>query len=48
LRRADEEREDIVFETCVFNQKDGGGMSGIATFKRALIGIGDIAPIRDR
>jgi hypothetical protein len=48
LREADGEREDIVFETCVFDQKDGGGMSGMARFKRALIGIRDSAPIRDR
>jgi hypothetical protein len=40
LRRAEVEREVILLETCV---QPGGGT---ARFKRALIGIGDSAPIR--
>jgi hypothetical protein len=43
------EREVILFETCVQpnvlrRQNEGG----TARLKRALIGIGDSAPIRDR
>jgi hypothetical protein len=41
LRRADVECEVIVSETCVQPERT-------ARFKRALIGIGESAPIRDR
>jgi hypothetical protein len=47
LRRAEEEREVILFETCV-QSKRRRNPSGTATFKSALIGIGQSAPIRDR
>jgi hypothetical protein len=40
LRRADV----IVLKTCQSERNEGG----TARFKRALIGIGDSAPIRDR
>ena len=43
LRRADVDREVILFETCVQAERRKGGK---ATLKRALIGIGDSAPIR--
>jgi hypothetical protein len=45
LRRADVEREVIVIGTCVRRRWKIGGT---ATFKRALIAIGESAPIRDR
>jgi hypothetical protein len=48
LRRADVEREVILFETCVQPERRVRGEGGTATFKRALIGIGESAPIRDR
>jgi hypothetical protein len=41
LRRADVEREVIVSGTCVQPERT-------AKFKRALIGIGESAPIRDK
>jgi len=44
LRRADEEREVILFKPVYAFQPDGRA----ATFKRALIAIGESAPIRDR
>jgi hypothetical protein len=45
LRRADVERDVILFETCVQPEQR---WEGPARFKSALIGIGDSAPIRDR
>jgi hypothetical protein len=51
LRRADEEREVILFEpVCMRFQPEPLGRSdnGTSTFKRALIGISQSAPIRDR
>jgi hypothetical protein len=41
LRSADVEREVIVMGTCVQPERS-------AEFKRALIGIGESAPIRDK
>jgi hypothetical protein len=41
LRRADVEREVIVSGTCVQPERT-------VKFKRALIGIGESAPIRDK
>ena len=41
LRRADVEREVILFRTCVQPERT-------EKFKSALIGIGESAPIRDR
>jgi hypothetical protein len=43
--RTGAERGVIVFETCV---QGGGNKGGPARFKRALIGIGESAPIRDK
>jgi len=49
LRRADVEREDICLETCVQSERLWvRSVNGTARFKRALIGIGESAPIRDR
>ena len=49
LRRADEEREFILFETCIQPERPRWPLDGgTSTFKRALIGIGESAPIRDR
>jgi len=45
LRRADVEREVILFGTCVEPERRADGS---ARFKSALIGVGDIAPIRDK
>jgi hypothetical protein len=45
LRRAVVLREVIVLETRVQPERSG---SEAARFKSALIGVGDIAPIRDR
>jgi hypothetical protein len=47
LRRTEEEREVILFKTCV-QSKLRRNASRTATFKSALIGIGESAPIRDR
>jgi hypothetical protein len=49
LRRADEEREVIWFKPmeCVLRRKRADE-DGMPTFKRALIGFGESAPIRDR
>jgi hypothetical protein len=51
--RVTEEREVILLETCVQKSraKKAGGtarLRGISSLKRALIGIGDSAPIRDK
>jgi hypothetical protein len=46
LRRAGVEREVILFGPVVAFQLPSEG--GTSTFKRALIGIGESAPIRDR
>ncbi|WP_370128764.1 hypothetical protein [Bradyrhizobium yuanmingense] len=45
LFKADLEREFIVWETCVQQSRRQAGAS---RFKRALIGFGQSAPIRDR
>jgi hypothetical protein len=44
------EREVILFETLVQSERcrRRRNKGGFATFKSALIGIGDIAPIRDK
>jgi hypothetical protein len=51
LRRADEEREVILFEPVYAFQPGRWGQPGeigTSTIKRALIAIGESAPIRDR
>ncbi|WP_456718902.1 hypothetical protein [Bradyrhizobium sp. USDA 4350] len=50
LREAVLEREVILFVTLLQSERcrRRRNESGFARFKSALIGIGDIAPIRDR
>jgi hypothetical protein len=45
--RSAEEREVILLETCVQKSR-ARKAGGTASLKRALIGIGDSAPIRDK